>query len=299
MRCLLGILIIGALQAQTVNYSYDEAGRLIRVAYPNGKTISYSYDPAGNLLRRLVFGTVAGAAPVASAAGVVNAASFLGGAVAAGEIVTLFGTGIGPANLVGASLTRFGFVDTLAGETSVLFDGIPAPVIYSSAAQTSVIVPYAVSGKANTQMVVEYQGRRSVPVAIPVAAAAPALFSATATGKGNGAILNEDTSFNSAANPAAKGSVIVLYGTGEGQTNPAGIDGRIASTVFPKPLTPITVRIGALDAEVLYFGAAPGLVAGVFQVNARVPADAPSGDVPVVVSVGAATSQPELTVAVR
>ncbi|MGH9672792.1 MAG: hypothetical protein ACRD44_06380 [Bryobacteraceae bacterium] len=299
MRCLLGILMIGALQAQTVNYTYDEAGRLIRVAYPNGKTISYSYDPAGNLLRRLVFSAVAGAAPVAGAAGVVNAASFLGGPVAAGEIVTLFGAGIGPANLVGATLTRFGFVDTLAGETSVLFDGIPAPVIYSSTGQTSVIVPYAVAAKANTQMVVEYQGRRSAPVAIPVAAAVPALFWANSSVKGNGAILNEDTSFNSADNPAAKGSVVVLYGTGEGQTNPPGIDGRIAAAVFPKPLTPITVRIGGIDAEVLYFGAAPGLVAGVFQVNARVPAEAPSGDVPVVVSVGSAASQPELTVAVQ
>jgi YD repeat-containing protein len=81
--------------ADTVTYGYDEAGRLIRVGYGSGKTITYTYDRAGNLLRRLVSTTRPGPTPAATAAGVVNAASFLGGAVAPGEIVTLFGTGIG------------------------------------------------------------------------------------------------------------------------------------------------------------------------------------------------------------
>ena len=61
-----------------------------------------------------------------------------------------------------------------------------------------------------------------------MAVAAPALFSANSSGKGNGAILNQDNTPNSPANPAEKGSVVVLFGTGEGQTNPRGVDGRIA-----------------------------------------------------------------------
>jgi len=237
--------------------------------------------------------------PVSSAAGVANAASFLGGPVAPGEIITIFGTGIGPAALAGLSLTRFSFVDNYVAETTVLFDGFPAPIIYASAAQTSVIVPYSVAGKSSTQMVIEYQGRRSAPIAVPVAAAAPALFSLSSTGKGGGAFLNQDNSVNTPQTPAEKGSVVVLFGTGEGQTIPPGVDGRLALTVFPRPALTVSVRIGGIEAESIYAGAAPNLVAGVFQINARVPEGVASGNVPVVVTVGSASSQPELTLAVR
>ena len=285
--------------SDTVNYTYDEAGRLVRVTYGSGKTIFYTYDKAGSLLRSLVTTVQAGPAPAVPAAGVVNAASFLGGPVAPGELVTLFGTGLGPSTLVGLSLTRPGFVDAFLADTLVYFDDVPAPLIYVSSGQTSVIVPYTVAGRSTTQMVVEFQGRRSSAVTLPVAPAAPALFSFNASGKGGGAILNQDSSINTPSNPAEKGSIVVLFGTGEGQTDPPGVDGKLAAGVFPKPVLPVAVRIGGLTAEVLYAGAAPGLVAGVFQVNARVPAEAPSGNVPVVVTVGGVSSQAELTVAVQ
>lgn len=297
-RFLTVLAVAGALSAQTLNYTYDAAGRLASVAYPNGKTLFYTYDAAGNLLRREVLTAVAGPAPVTTAANVLNAASFLGGPVAPGEIVTIFGTGIGPSTLAGYQLTPFSSLGTLTGDTTVLFDGIPAPLIYASGTQTTAIVPYSVSG-ASTQMVVSYQGRRSQPVAVPVAAAAPALFSADATGRGNGAILNEDSSVNSPGNPAAKGSIVVLFGTGEGQTNPRGIDGRLAISVFPKPILTVSVTIGGIVADVLYSGAAPSQVAGLFQANARVPEGVGSGAVPVVVTVGGASSQPGLTVSVQ
>ncbi len=299
MRALTVLLFTLGLSAQTVNYTYDEAGRLTRVVYPNGKIISYSYDASGNLLRRFIGTPAVGAAPSASAAGVVNAASFQGGPVSPGEIVTIFGSNIGPAALAGAALNRFGFVDGLVAETAVLFDGAPAPIVYVSAGQTAVIVPYSVAGKQQTQMVVEYQGRRSAPVGLPVAATALGLFSANNSGTGNGAIVNENGTFNSPDNPAPKGTIITLFGTGEGQTNPAGIDGRPAATVFPKPVTPMTAKVGGIDAEMIYFGAAPGLVAGLFQANVRVPMESASGSVAVTVSVGAGTSQGGLTVAVQ
>ena len=181
----------------------------------------------------------------------------------------------------------------------MLFDGIPAPLVYASAGQTTAIVPYSVAGKTSTQMVVVYQGRASSPVTLPVTAAAPALFSGDSSGKGNGAILNQDNSPNSSSNPAAKGSIVILFGTGEGQTNPGGIDGRVAATVFPKPLGNVTVTIGGIQANVAYAGAAPFLVAGVFQINVTVPQGAASGAATVVVTVGSASSQPGLTVAVQ
>ena len=298
-RWVLLLAFSGCLAAQTINYSYDAAGRLASVAYPNGKTLSYTYDANGNLLRRLITTPVTGAAPVASAAGVLNAASFGGGPVAPGELVTIFGTGIGPATLANLQLTAFSFLGTLIGDTTVLFDGIPAPLVYASAGQTTAIVPYSVAGKTSTQMVVVYQGRTSAPVTLPVTAAAPALFSADSSGKGNGAILNQDNSPNSPSNPAAKGSIVILFGTGEGQTNPGGIDGRVASTVFPKPLGSVKVTIGGIQADIAYSGAAPFLVAGVLQINVTVPPGVASGAATVVVTVGSASSQPGLTVAVQ
>jgi uncharacterized protein (TIGR03437 family) len=293
------IFIICALaQAQTINYSYDSAGRLTAIRYPDGKTVAYNYDASGNMLRRTVGRAIEGPAPVISAAGLVNAASFKGGSVAPGEIVTIFGTGIGPGTLAGLQLTPGNFVDTIAGDTLVLFDEVPAAMIYASSGQTSFIVPYSVA-PPSAQMVVVYQGRRSNAVTIPVAATAPGLFASNAQGSGNGAILNSDFTVNSPQNAAAKGSFVVLFGTGEGQTDPAGVVGRVANPVIPKPLLPVRVTIGGVEAEVLYAGAAPGLVTGLLQVNVVVPQSAPSGSAEVIVTVGNASSQTGLTVAVR
>ena len=238
--------------------------------------------------------------PEISAAGVANAASFQGGAVSPGEIVTLFGSGMGPVALTGLQLDATGKVAVQVAGTRVLFDGTPAPIVYTSAGQLSVVVPYAVAGKAHTLIQVEYQGRRSNPVARPVALFRPALFTANSSGTGQAAILNQDASVNSASNPAAKGSVIVIYATGEGQTTPAGVDGAVAGAILPKPPFPVRVKIGEADAAVVYYGAAPGLVSGVLQVNAVVPAGAPSGSaVPVTIILGAVSSPAGVTLAVK
>ena len=299
MRYLIFFMLAGPLVGQTANYSYDSAGRLTGISYPNGKVLTYSYDPAGNMRQRVVTTVGSGAAPASSAAAVAHAASATGGPVAPGELVTIYGTNIGPASLVEGVLTSFGFFDSALSDTAVLFDGIPAPLIYVSAGQTTAIVPYAVAGKSSTQMVIWYQGKPSAPVTVPVVAAAPGLFSSNKSGSGNGAILNEDNSYNGPNIPAAKGSIVVLYGTGEGQTIPPGIDGKPAAGVYPKPALPYSVSIGGIDAEVVYFGAAPGLVAGVFQANVKVPLGVPSGAIPVVVKVGTVSSRAGLTVAVK
>lgn len=239
-----------------------------------------------------------GARPSATAAGVLNAASFQGGPVAPGEIVTLFGSNLGPPSLASLALAPDGRVSNFIGSTRVFFDGVPAPFVYALAGQTSVIVPYSVAGRSTTQMVVEYQGRRGDPVTLNVATAAPGLFSANSSGTGQGAILNQNSSINSLSNPADKGSAVVLFGTGEGTGDPDVADGNVNATVFPKPRQSVTVTIGGIPAQVLYAGAAPGFVAGVLQVNAVVPANAPSGNVPVVVTVGGIASQSGFTVAV-
>ncbi|HJZ95061.1 MAG TPA: hypothetical protein VKE70_01055, partial [Candidatus Solibacter sp.] len=260
-------------------------------------TAASSGDPNGSATAKV---TVGGASPIsATAAGVLSAASYSGGGVSPGEIFVLFGSGFGPASLAGATVTPAGFFETTSGGTRVFFDGVPAPMIYAVSGQLSAIVPYEVAGKTSTVMQVFYNGQLSPPITLPVKDAVPGFFSSDASGKGQAAAFNQDFNLNSKANPADRGSVVVLFGTGEGQTSPGGVDGRINNAVFPNPTQPVKVTIGGLDAPVGYFGAAPNLVSGVFQANVTIPQGAPSGDVPVVVTVGGVASPAGITIAVK
>lgn len=264
-----------------------------------GQVIVTSNDPSQPQVVVALSATASAAAfPAASTAGVLNAASFQGGGVAPGEIVTVFGSSLGPASISLLALDDAGRVATNLSGTRVFFDEDAAPIIYTLAGQASVVVPYSVAGKSSTQMSVEYQGRRSTPVTVTVLSAAPGLFSANSSGTGPGAILNQNGSLNTPQNPAPIGSVIVLYGTGEGAVTPRVPDGAINAAFFPKPVLPVKVTVGGVAAKILYAGAAPSLVAGVFQANVEVPAGIASGNQPVVVSVGTASSQANLTVAV-
>jgi uncharacterized protein (TIGR03437 family) len=240
------------------------------------------------------------AKPSFSAAGVVNAASYEGGAVSPGEIITIFGASMGPSNLVGAQISSPNFVDNSLAGARVYFDGIAAPLVYTSAKQVSVIVPYEVAGKTTTQVQVEYLGAFSDPVSVPVTAAVPGIFTGDFSGVGQGAILNQDGKLNSAANPAERNSIVSLYATGEGQTAPAGLDGKLAVGAPPKPALPVKVTMGGISAEVTYAGGAQGLVAGGIQINVRIPAALSTGNaVPVMVSAGDINSRSGVTIAVK
>ena len=233
-----------------------------------------------------------------TSAGILSAASFQGGGIAPGLIVTIFGQKIGPDQLVSAEVGSDLKFPTLVAETRALFNNVAAPLIYVSAGQVSAIVPYSVVNATSVDVVMEYKGVRSNSVNVPLVASKPGLFTANASGSGQGAIQNQDLSVNSSSNPAPRGSIIVLYVTGEGATDPEGVDGLLATAVFPKPKQPVGVRIGGVDAEILYAGAAPSLVAGVMQVNVRIPDNVPDGPVPVQVLVGNAQSPAGVTVAV-
>lgn len=230
---------------------------------------------------------------------VANAASLASGPVAPGELITIFGSNLGPAQPSGLQLNPDGAVATTLVQTQAFFDGIPAPLLYDALGQVTAVVPFGVTGRASTQLAVVHNGQQSTAVSLPVADTAPALFTAASTGQGQAAVLNEDGSANSAGSPAAAGSIVVLYATGAGQTNPPGVDGAIATAPFATPLLPVTVSIDGNPARVVYAGAAPGLVSGVLQVNARIPGGTRSGAVPVVLQVGSAVSQPGVTIAVQ
>jgi uncharacterized protein (TIGR03437 family) len=218
--------------------------------------------------------------------------------VAPGEIVTLYGAGIGPADLVTARLDQKGLVDTTLGGAQVLFDGTPAPLIYVSATQCAALVPYEVS--ASTVVTVSYGGQVSAPLTLPVAWTAPGLFTSNSGGTAHAVAINEDGSLNSASRPAAISTVITVYATGEGQTIPAGIDGKPAGNPPPAPVLPVTLTIGGQQAPVLYAGGSPGSPAGLMQIIARIPAGITAGDaVPVVLQVGDVQAPQSVTIAVR
>ena len=236
---------------------------------------------------------------VVAIAAVGSAASYASDTVSPGELVTVFGMNLGPAAGVGLQLDSSGLLSTDLGATEVLFDGIPAPMIYAGSGQVSAVVPYGMSNPT-TQVQVQYQGMISSPFPMSVAQAHPAIFTADSSGGGQAAALNQDGSLNSSANPAPAGSVVVLYATGAGQTSPQALDGSVTGYEnLPQPVLPVTVAVGGQTAEVLYAGAAPGIVAGVMQINVRIPAGTQSGAAQVSLAVGSQFSAQAVTVAVQ
>ncbi len=210
--------------------------------------------------------------------GIVNAASYQGGAVAPGELVAIYGSGFGPANLISAAYDANGQLPTTVGDTRVLFDGDPAPVIYSLSGQVASVVPYGVSNTTSVQ--VEYLGVATPGVAIPVASAVPGVFGC-GTAKPNAAVVVNQTaggsiSCNSDYVIPKAGDIVTLFTTGEGPVAPSIADGRLpAAPTFPAPVNPMTLAFGGIPAQPC--GATfTGLVyPGVTQLNACMPAGVP------------------------
>jgi len=262
--------LAAVLAAQNVSYTYDAAGRLTGVTYPSGKVLTYTYDASGNVTQRSVMDPSSTPAPTITAEAIVNAAGRSSGPVAPGELIVIAGGGLGPTTPARNSADRRGVLGTAAGQTSVLFDGVPAPVVYAAASEVSVVVPDSVAGKATTHVVVWHRGKSSAAVELPVAAAAPGLFPDS--------VRNADGSANGTDHPAVPGSLVSLRGTGRGK-GPA--------------LWEVTVAGGKVEAEVANRGA------GVFEIRFRIPDGTPPGAAPVRVTMGGISSQPGIQVAVK
>jgi uncharacterized protein (TIGR03437 family) len=202
-------------------------------------------------------------APEVAPATLVNAASLQPGNVAPGEIITIFGAGFDPK------------------QSQLLFDGKPATTFYVGTSQINALAPATLTPGSTTHITITTAGVTAVDFSATVAAAQPGIFTTT-SGTGQAAALNQDGTVNSSSNPAARGSVIVLYATGQGQS-----------------VSGVSLTIGGYPSGLLYAGPAPGFP-GLMQINAEIPAGfmAP-GVQPVVLSIGNAYSQPAVTIALR
>jgi uncharacterized protein (TIGR03437 family) len=270
------------------------------MVFPDGSL--YVADTGNQAIRHLV--------PVSASVGVQDAASQVPGAnlepgmIAPGELVTLFGSGLGPATLISATAGSNGLYPTTFAGTSVTFNGTPAPIIYTSSGLVTVVAPYEITGSSTANISLTYQGN-TFSASMPVAATVPAMFTANASGIGQAAAVNvADGTVNSAAHPAHLGSFIELFANGAGYTN-APVDGKPAPTVcdplsvapcLPMPLLPVTVKIGNQIVNPTYAGGAPTLIAGVMQVNVQIPSTLITGQVLVQIMVGGYPSQPGVTI---
>jgi len=235
---------IGTVPWLLTPVSFVDAGMLrftLPKAYFAGETIhSITVQNPDSAASSPVSLAVGPPAPAIAANGIVSAASYAGGVISPGEILTIFGENFEPGMRVN-------------------FDGLLATPLYVTSTQLGVVAPSLLSNAREVNVVVQRGIEwRSTPVRIPVWPARPGLFTADSSGRGAAAALNEDGSVNAPGNPAAKGSIIVLWGTGGGV----------------EPLSQ-KVFIDGIESEILYAAGKDGL----WQLNVRIPEFASKGEV--------------------
>ncbi len=253
-------------------------------------------------------------APVPAISLVTNGASFLAGPIAPGEMIAIFGSAsapIGPTTALRlddrtcpSPCTN---VPTSMGGVQVVFQpgGIVAPLVFVSSTQINCMVPYEVQGSTTGKIEVIFLGQRSASVPVQYVATQPGVFTALGTGSGLASVQQYDPSGayrgqNSSANPAEPGWTLSFYATGEGIIPAPAVTGKITTGGPVVPLLgPPTLLIDNLSAKIDYFSEADGLVAGMLQVNAIVPAGVHSGQVPFSLAINGNGSQPNVFVFIK
>jgi uncharacterized protein (TIGR03437 family) len=236
--------------------------------------------------------------PFVREGGVLNAASFAASPapLATGSMAIVFGAYLnaGP-QVLSTSVGPDGKLVTSLGGTQITVNKVPAPILYSTSSQVSIQIPVEVAGQTTASVVVTVGGQSSGPRTINIAPTAPGFFTVNQAGTGEAVVVHEDgITPVTPQNPARRNEMVVFYLTGLGVLNPALGTGVPAGANFAA--APIALQFGNANAVIEYAGAAPGFV-GLNQINARVPAGAPTGSVPVSISVGGSQANP-VTVAI-
>ncbi len=237
--------------------------------------------------------------PAMTAAGVVDAATYASSTdkgISPGEIITVFGQEMGPTPTTTLTVnSSSGLVDTTLEGTQVLFNGVPGPMIFTSTGQVAAVVPYSIANLSTVDVAVTYLGIQTSSAQFRVAPANPGLFTLDSSGKGDAAIVRLDGSVVNAANPAAPGETLELYGEGYGAVSPGLPDGAVVTGPLP---VPATLLIDRQKVDMLYAGGAGGDVNGILQINFVVPGLAP-GAHQIQIQVGSAVSPTGVTLQTR
>jgi uncharacterized protein (TIGR03437 family) len=208
-----------------------------------------------------------------------NSATLTGGLLAPGEIVSLFGSGIGPpVPGVAQFNSTSGRFPTSVANTRVTFDGVAAPLLYVSNTQINAIAPFGLTPGNTSQVCVTYEGTTKNCIAATVAAASPGIFQ-NPSALGYAVALNQNGTLNTSANPAHGGDIITMFATGLGELSSQPADGSLVQ--LPLPAQSMNIQVQAPDpngagrqiifATVEYAGPAPLEVAGLSQLNVQLP----------------------------
>jgi uncharacterized protein (TIGR03437 family) len=255
-----------------LSVSVDPAG--LQAGHYIGEIVARSADPTVLLLPQPIRVDLAITDTTPVITSVVNAASGQAGPLAPGSWATIIGGFLG--STVNQTIWKAtnGVVDTTLTDVRFLVDGSPAPVIAASTQRAVIQMPYAIAGRDRVSIVAEYRGNRSQPVMVPVILVSPAIFLIEGT---LGWVVNEDGTANRIGNGADIGSIVTVYATGEGLTDPAGTDGLLAGNNPPKPPGTVRLWMDGQEAEVISYGGVNGQPPGLFQVRARIPANVTRG----------------------
>src|SRR6185312_134609 len=251
--------------------------------------------PNGSSVPRGLLGTIA---PPSAVTAVGNAASWQIGSIASGEIIVIGGQTVGAVPLTSGTIPATGSMATTLANVTVTINNVKAPILYTSGSITSVIVPNFVIPGSSANIVVATPGQTTKTFKVAMAASSPGLFALNAAGTGQLVAMNQDGSLNSSTNAAVAGSIVTLYATGTGLTNPTGVTGAIQTEALA-PFLKTSLTIGGQPATVVYAGTPPGLLSGLTLIQATVPSGLTAGAVPVVLTAGGAATTQTVSISVK
>jgi uncharacterized protein (TIGR03437 family) len=261
-------------------FVYDGAGNFTAAPGITAPAGFWDFSPSrrNNSYALDIRGVDSAQLPLALAIGaLVNGASWQSGPAGPNTILTLFYR-----SPPGAQASR------------VLIDGQSVEILYNGPTQLNFVIPPTAIPKANALLQISSGGNLLLATPLEIVDASPALFTVNQSGTGQASVLNQDYTRNGTADPASRGSTLMVYGTGLGVAKPPGLDG------LSWLATAVSATIGGLPAEVTFAGLAPGYTRGLQQINIRIPDDCPTGaTVPIRLQLSGHSTQLGTTIAVE
>jgi uncharacterized protein (TIGR03437 family) len=265
-------------------------------AAADGRVLMISDSAGASFKSEIRFAGAGQAAPVCLSPSALNGATMFGNTVSStaaaaapssesssvtpGEFITLTGFGIGPDTGIPYQADAQNQIPLALAGVQVLFDGKPAPVLYAQSRQINTQAPVELSGQTQTNITVLFNQTMMGSITVPVSDyGSPGIFRLQPGASAQAAAVNQDGRLNGPGNPAARGSVVSVFGTGfglvdptckTGALNPAGAanlaDGLVVLIADDSP-----PGVPVVFAPPAYAGNAPGQPCGVVQINVNVP----------------------------